>query len=93
MGHLYAVTFLYGDPGKLTRFVAFHEGRDKDPIPWYGLRAAHIQQIADYYRGRWSPKAHRRLCRVLVEGMTIVREAGRITDADMAAIRQAAGGT
>lgn len=88
---LYGIAMLYGDSSQLVHLVAFNAGKDADPIPWYGLRAAHIQQIADFQRGRLSPKAHRRLCRVLVEGMTVVYEAGRISTAELAAIKTAAG--
>lgn len=79
----------YGDIDALVRFLA--DDTAPDPIPWYGFRASDVGNIVGYYRGRQSPKAHARLCRFLVDGLTVVHGAGRLTDAELDAVKQAAG--
>lgn len=62
----------------------------KDTVPWYGLRAEHVTNLRTHFT-RTLPSGKARDCvRLLMEGLTVVREAGHLTDEEWKAVQKAA---
>lgn len=62
----------------------------QDTVPWYALKAEHVTNLRTHFT-RTLPSGKARDCtRLLMEGLTVVREAGRLTDDEWEAVQKAA---
>lgn len=62
----------------------------KDTVPWYALKAEQVSGLRTHFT-RTLPAGKARDCmRLLMEGLTVVHEAGRLTDEEWEAIQKAA---